>query len=520
MFNFARNLDCLFIVTILSLWIVTGCTTGQRAQSILPPEEALNQIEIESNPHIEKSEEMIPNEWWSLFQDPQLTEFLEIAFAKNPTLQAALTNIMYAKANAGLVKSSLYPQIFFGADVSRQKLSETGIIPFNKNTSGMASALNADSQPGAKTTIPGLLPGAGLATPTPGGADGIPVFFTQYETEIALTYEFDIWGKNRKKWLAAIGEIKSKIADTAFIRLELGIAITQAYYRIQTNYRRKVLAKQLVQNKEQKIQFIKDRIKGNLDPIQALEQTKIELASAQQYLLNIEKALAIDEYQLKAYLANDFLENVAEKPIEELPLPKIPFPNDLPLHLISQRPDIIAQIWLIEAADNLIDVAKIGFYPDFNLFALFGYQTLHLHKLFNWKSSYFNVDPAVTLPIFDGGRLMANLRESEVNYDLEIFQYNQLVINAAQEVLTSLTVLKNNQEQLESFKEQVNQQERIFDLTQLRIRHHLDSGLNYLAQEETLLYARDQELTALGNTIQSILLLIKALGGGYDPCYI
>lgn len=519
MLSVVKFLD-YFIFFLTLCFLSTSCTIGQRAQSIIPPKEALNQIEMGSNSIIEKTEELIPNQWWTLFQDSQLTGFLETAFAHNPTLQAAFSKIRYAKANADLVKSSLYPQIFFGSDVSRQKLSETGIIPFNNNTSGMASAQRGDSQTGASTTIPGLLPGAGLATPLLAGVDKIPVYFTQYEGEFALTYEFDIWGKNRKKWQAAIGEIKSKLADTAFIQLELGIAIARTYYQIQTNYRRKELAKQLVKNRERKIQFIKDRIKGNLDPIQLLEQTKIELASTQQYLLNIERALVIDEYQLKAYLANDFLENITDKHIEELPLPKIPFPNDLPLHLISQRPDIIAQIWLIESADNLIDVAKIGFYPDFNLFALFGYQTLYLHKLFNWKSSYFNVDPAITLPIFDGGRLMANLRESEVNYDSEIYHYNQLIINAAQEVLTSMATLKNDQKQLETFKEQVDQQEKLLNLTQLRINHHLDSGLNYLAQEETLLYARDQELTALGNTLQSILLLIKALGGGYDPCYI
>ena len=110
-------------------------------------------------------------------------------------------------------------------------------------------------------------------------------------------------------------------------------------------------------------------------------------------------------------------------------------PHNLPLHLISQRADIAAQIKLIQSAGDLIKVAEAGFYPDFNLNAFFGFQTIHFAQLFKWDSTFFNVDPAMTLPIFDGGRLIADLRKSEIDYNGAILQYNQLVIDAASEVL-------------------------------------------------------------------------------------
>ena len=163
-------------------------------------------------------------------------------------------------------------------------------------------------------------------------------------------------------------------------------------------------------------------------------------------------------------------------------------------------------------------MAKAGFYPDFSITGLFGFQTLHLHKLFEWPSSYYNVDPAFTLPLFDGGRLLANLRGSEINYDLAILQYNQMVLNAIQEVLSNLSILYNNIKLLEDSAAIAKDQEEVFKLTQLRTLHNLSSNLDMLIAEQNRLNAKDQETAALGNTLQAILSLIKALGGGYRTC--
>jgi len=160
-------------------------------------------------------------------------------------------------------------------------------------------------------------------------------------------------------------------------------------------------------------------------------------------------------------------------------------------------------------------VAKAGFYPDFSITGLFGYQTIHLHKLFRYPSTFYNVDPAFSLPIFDGGRLLANLRGSEINYDLAIINYNNLILNAVKEVLSGLAVLRKSGQQLQEFKNQLNNQEENY-----KLNHNLDSDLNLLSSEQIMLSARDREIVALGNTIQAVLSLIKALGGGYEACYI
>lgn len=476
------------------LFLCTNCSHHRAAEPLETPTYALSQAlqEADQDPGIVKTD-CIPEEWWLIFQDDQLTSFIQKTLERNPTLQKARANILLAATVADRVKAVLYPDIGWGADISRQKLSETAIIPFK----------DFRATPGTPNVAPG-------------GVAGIPVYFTQYETEFTLSYNFDFWDKNRNTLLAAVGEVKARMADEVFARLQLAISVAQVYYQLQIDYKRKEIARALSENQAQYLDLIQKRLQGNLDSMLTVHVAQSNLASTQQSLLQIEGDIAVRENQLRAYLADHFEESIYSVPIAARPLPQVPMPIDLPLHLIAKRPDITSQLWLIESAGKQIEVAKAGFYPDFNLTAFFGYQTIHLHEFFKWPSSYYNIDPAVTLPIFDGGRLLANLHNSEVNYDLAIYQYNQLLLNAVREVLDGLAILRNREQQLQENIKKANYQEQLFQLTNLRVTHNLNSGLDYLISQQNMLVAQDQAMISLGSTLQAILALIKAVGGGYD----
>ncbi|MDR3623687.1 MAG: efflux transporter outer membrane subunit [Chlamydiales bacterium] len=484
--------NTLFVYLIPLLIFLSGCESGPRAKKIHPPIQAINttRIDASKDPLFCTTKQWIGDQWWTLFHDEQLSKFIYTAFTRNPTLQAAKANICLAKATADRVRASLYPNIWWGADASRQKLSETGIVPFGT------------------TSVP--------VTPGP----FIPEYFSLYETELNLTYNFDLWGKNRNTLKAALGEVNANIADTAFSRLQLGIAVATTYFQLQINYKRRDIAEQLVKNRVSYLKLQEESMLHDLSDELSVNTAKINLLEARRALINIQSNIEVAEHQLKAYLADQFEECIASICIENIPLPKIPLPCDIPLHLISHRPDILAQLWLIESAGKQIEVAKAGFYPDFNITALYGYQTIHFRELFKWPSSYFNVDPAVSLPIFDGGRLIANLRGSEINYDLAIYQYNEMVLTAAKEVLDGITLVLSNDKQYKDLQKELFFENENLHLTKLRVAHNIDSGFNYLNSEENFLLKKDQELISLGNIYHSILLLIKSLGGGYSPCYV
>lgn len=477
----------LFRLTLL-LFIASGCSSCPRAVPIAPPGDAL---ELAADETFARGN--LPCNWWALFQDPQLDKLICTAFQRNPTLQSARANIALAAANANRIRSTLFPYVTWGADVSTQKLSETGLIPFNLNSNPTA---------------------ANTPTAIPAGFNGIPVYFTQTETEFTLTYSFDVWGKNRNALRAAIGETWATVADEAFSRLELGVAVAQVYYQLQIDYQREEIAKAFVVNQEEYQKLTLMRMNDNLDNEISLNISKVNLASAEQSLLQIQADIAVKEHQLKTFLAGDFTE--CFDTIAMMPMPSIPLPKDLPLHLIANRPDIASQLWIIESAGRQIEVAKAGFYPDFNLAALFGFQTIHILELFKWPSAYYNVDPAVTLPIFNGGLLKANLRFSEVNYNLAIYKYNELVLNAAREVLDAISLLTNFDKQLDEAAKRREHQEKLLQLMEMRVENHLNSNLDYLISKQNVLTAKDQEFMIVGNSIQAALSLVKALGGGYN----
>lgn len=480
---FSKTLNTFTTAGFLSLAILLpGCfRTTPRAQPIELPSAALEAAITQEDEGIIRTPELLPPDWWLLFGDPQLTSFIQTALERNPTLQKAQAAILSSIYDADRARAVLFPTLDWGADVSRQKLSENGYIPV-------------------------------------GGKSKVPVYFTQYETELTLKYEFDIWQKNRNNLLAARGAVYAKIADEAFSRLQLCIAVARAYYNLQIDYRRLEILQGIVDSQEAYLNLIQQRTSNNLSNNINVNSTKFNLASYRQMLQQTQGDAAINENQLRALLAGDFTDEINKIDIAKSPLPQVPVPDNLPLHLLSYRPDITSQLWLIESAGRRIDVAKAGFYPDFNIMALWGYQSIIWKDLFTQPSTYMNVDPAVSLPIFDGGRLLANLGTSEVNYDTAILDYNNLVLNAVREVLDGVALVRIAEKQLNEDRSRVNAEEQVFNLTNLRISQHIASKLDYLSSEQNLLLAQDQEMITLGNKIQSMLSLIKALGGGYTTC--
>lgn len=490
-----------FIIATIAVTSLLGCSNhGYRASPMDIPADALSASFDQTEPLIDYST-YLPEDWWSLFDDPQLGLFVETALASHPTLEQAHAKLLLASAKADTVRSILFPNLLWGGDISRQKLSETGLIPFVEPT------------PGTTGPAPAQL----AAT---GGKAGIPVYFTQFETEFNMAFDFDIWQKNRNTWHAALSEVQASLADEAFVRIQLSVAVAQTYYQLQIDYERLAIANRQVALNDQYVKLSQGRLKSGLDPLTNVQAAEINLASARQISLQLQGTIALNENRLRSYLAGQYDEDINSYPINQQHISKLPIPCDLPLRLIAHRPDIIAQLWLIESAGRQIEVAKAGFYPDFSINALFGFQTIHLHKLFQWPSVFFNVDPAVSLPIFDGGRLSANLLSSEVNYDLAIFQYNEKILNAVREVLDALALVRNGNEQLVEFKGKRSLQEESNRLIQLRVQNNLSSDLDAIVSESQVLTAKDLELTALGSTVQAILLLVKAVGGGFEASYI
>lgn len=478
---------------ILILLALGSCGTPcHQAVPIEVPFPALDKAvdQAACDPHFVKTE-WVPDCWWTLFADRQLDFFVEKALEKNPSLQIAQAKIASAQYAADRARSVFYPSVLINGDVQRVRLSENS--PF----------------------VPSPAAGAlGAVSPLPRVT--VPLNVTQIETYVDLNYEFDFWGKNKNTVLAILGDRQARVADEAFTRLVLSISVSDVYFQLQTRYERRHIIQALMNNREKYYHLTERRFQNNLDNDINLLAAKNEALDVNLLLLQLEGEIAILEHQLRAFLADTFDEPIFELPISQKALPKVPLPNQLPLYLIAHRPDIISQLWIIESAERLIDVARAGFYPNFNLMDIVGFQAQTLNKLFIPASRFGDLEPSFSLPFFQGGRLIANLRSSEVDYDLAILKYNELVLEAVKQVLDGLSLVQNAHLIQAQYQQETDNQSEITRLTKLRQEYNLSSEFDEVNAEKNFLLLKDKEIIALGQTLHATLGLIKSLGGGFE----
>src|SRR5258707_9910552 len=194
----------------------------------------------------------------------------------------------------------------------------------------------------------------------------------------------------------------------------------------------------------------------------------------------------------------------------------VSLPSTLPADLIGRRPDVVAQRWRVEAARRDIDSAKAQFYPNVNLAALAGVQSVSLSKLLDRGSEDPSFGAALRLPIFDGGRLRGNLAAKDADFDSAVAQYNQMLADALREVVDQLASVRSADSQRGEVEAALASAEEAYGLAVARYRAGLGNYLQVLAVETQVLEQRSLLADLRARELDLSIDLIRALGGGYE----
>lgn len=416
--------------------------------------------------------------WWEMFNSSELNALIAEALACNPTLEESQRRVEYAKQNAVIERALLFPLITFNATADYSYLSHNGLY----------RALNPN----------------------------IPLNANLIDLTLSFNYEFDFWGKNRNLFYAALGEEKAKEAELAQAQLVIATAVAQVYFALKTNLLRKELYEKYVKVRADTFQLQalleENALLSKLEPLLAEENyleilQKLEAIDAEiaedRHLLNILRGVGPDEC-----LAVD-----AELP----PLPEaLVLPCDLSLNLIARRPDLMAQMWKAQALAHEVGAAAADFFPNINLAALIGLESVSYSRLFQSHSKTFGITPALSLPIFTAGAIRANVRGKKALFDAAIFEYNALVLQSAQEVADVLTFAKLVNEQKQEQEKVVRNAMERYALTVLRYSKGLNNLINEYRIKEEVLDKQLQEIAYTYYQYLAVIKLIKALGGGYE----
>jgi NodT family efflux transporter outer membrane factor (OMF) lipoprotein len=414
-------------------------------------------------------------DWWKRFADPQLDALVEEALAGNPSMGAARARLDRASAFAIAAGAPLTPHMSAGADFNRQRYSATGIFP-----------------------------------PPIGGS-----YYSQSQLALQFSYEIDFWGKNRAAYDAALGQARAAEVDAFAAQLLLSAAVAHSYAQLGHAFDQLDVAQSTLAQRQAIFDLTRQRLAAGLDTKVEVKQAEASIPAARQRIAQIEEDIALTRNQLAALTGKGPDRGLAiERPrAEDRP---VALPSTLPADLIGRRPDVVAQRWRVEAAQRDVDSAKAQFYPNVNLAALVGVQTVSYGKLLSPDSRIPLADAAIQLPIFDGGRLRGNLGARDADYDLAIEQYNQTVLDAVREVVDRLASLRSVDTQSTEALAGLSAAEEAYSVAVARYRAGLGNFLQVLAAETQVLDQRNIKADLRYRELDLSIDLIRALGGGFE----
>jgi NodT family efflux transporter outer membrane factor (OMF) lipoprotein len=303
--------------------------------------------------------------------------------------------------------------------------------------------------------------------------------------------------------------------DAFAAQLLLSAAVAHAYAQLGHAFEQLDVAQATLAQRQAIFDLTRQRLAAGLDTKVELKQAEASIPAARQRIAQIEEDIALARNQLAALAGKGPDRGLAiERPRAEAR--PVALPSALPADLLGRRPDVVAQRWRVEAAHRDIDSAKAQFYPNVNLAALVGVQTVSYGKLLSPDSRIPLAGAAITLPIFDGGRLRGNLGARDADYDLAVEQYNQTVLDAVREVVDRLASLRSVGTQNAEARTGLSAAEEAYGVAVARYRAGLGNYLQVLSAETQVLDQRNLQAELRYRELDLSIDLIRALGGGFE----
>ena len=456
-----------------ALTLLAGCAVGPRyvRPDVAPPSNF-------KSPGDSAGAAPITAEWWRSYADAELDRLVVMADASNQTLAGAVAAVDQARALARIASSYLAPTISTDPSFERQRSSET----VKSNTSGRIT--------GGGTSDDWLLP-------------------------IDLAYEVDVWGRVRRGLESARAQAAASADDAAMVRLTVQTDVARDYFTLRLLDAQAVILSDTVASYREQLRILSVQFNtGLVSPI-VVSQADALLQSAAAQLRDVQRARDNEEHAL-AILCGQAAPafTIAPSPLTEMSPP--PIPQGLPAMLLTRRPDVAAAEQTVVAANAGIGVAMAEFYPQFSLASVVGFESANLRTLTDWRSRIGSIVPGVSLPIFQGGRLKANLRATRAQYRQTVATYVEQILTAYADVEDALTDLHAYGDEGARLRDAVTASREYRRLAQAQYTIGLIDYLTVIDAERTLLSNQLALAQNVNLRLGASIHLIKALGGGWD----
>ncbi len=422
----------------------------------------------------------IQAEWWRLYSEPELEGLIATANESNQNLRQAVARVDEARALARVAGSFLYPTISNDPSFSRTRYSA------NRD-----SAVTGQKVQKGVTINDWLIP-------------------------IDLAYEIDVWGRVRRSFESARAQAKASEDDVGVIRLIVETDVTRFYYALRSLDSQAQILEQTVVAYREQVRLLSVQLRTGLAGPIVVSQAQAQLQTTLAQQRDVLRARADQEHALAILCgrpASSFA--VPVNPLGEVSPPAVP--PGLPAQLLARRPDVAEAEQNLVAANAQIGVATAEFYPRFMLTSSAGFESADISTVFNWQSRVWSILPSVSIPIFQGGRLRANLDATQARYRQAVAAYTNQVLIAYGDVEDALTDLRALTDEVGSLREAVTASQDYLRFAQAQFKYGLVDYLIVIDAERTLLANQLSLAQTVNLQMSASVRLIKALGGGWSP---
>jgi multidrug efflux system outer membrane protein len=460
------------LLPLAAALFLAGCATALPplpASVPTPPQFREQQRQNEHWTIAQPAEAQSRGTWWKAFNDPVLDDLAERAGANNTSIQEAAARLAQARSLVRGAQADRAPQIGVGAGASRGA--------------------------GANT--------ANGATPA-----------TLLQAGVDLSYEVDLFGRLARVRDAAALDAQSREALLQSTRLLVQAEVAQTYLALRAIDTERTLVEDTATAYGDTLRLTQRRFEaGDVAELDVIRiQTELAATEAEVFALSrsraeLEHALAV----LVGEPASDFA-LAATNGARALPV----IPAGVPGTVLARRPDVAAAQASLLAAQSRVGVAQAAWFPSVSLTAAAGYASPDIGDLFKWSARAWGIGALMSVPLFDGGRREAGVQGAQAQLDAAAASYRGQVLNAFREVEDQLSALRLLQDQSLAQGRAVSAAQRASAISETRYRNGLVSQLELLDARRNELLNRRQAQRVEAAQLQATVLLIRALGGGWD----
>jgi len=415
------------------------------------------------------------SDWWKLAGIPALNALEKDALQNNPDLQIVSSRILAARATVANQRASLLPHISADASVTQEYFSRQGL----------------------HTT-----------------ANGSTVLYSELNP-LEIQYHVDLWGRDSDKIRAALGNVRVTRADLAEAHLRLSTEVAVHYFLLIGDIQRRAQILKEQQLHEALLRLDQERLHSGLTGAKAVYLQEEACTTARQVVTDITNDIVVQRDSLAALAGHgpDWGQDIQTAPLPSLAT--IAIPKDLPLRIIAHRPDIVAARWEIEVTAQEVGAARAAFYPDVNIALFAGWNSIHLGDLFSPGNLAHAVGPVISLPIFEGGALRAQLRAKNARYIAAEDHYHATILNAVRQIADRLSDWQRIRRKLSEEQEMIIAARHTTRLENAAFRTGISNKIGTLTARIHEAQIRDQHYSLQIADATSWARLNAALGGGY-----